>query len=493
MAIATLPSFFVLQAYTGGPYLCTLDDHVVNFTSTRTRNFTSPRVKFAAEQSKTGDVTLVHIRSCFNNKYLVAHQVCHSKSFTIAASANKPEEDTTDPACTLFRVSSDYTSDGTLGFRLFSISRSRYAVHEHGGFILQDHNDGCKSGNTFPVVNWEDLVILPSQVSFKSELLNKYLSCRFFEGLNYHRFESGFDISNPQWAYELVPAANGNYRIKSSYFGKYWRAYHQWVVADAEDNNNSDDTLFSFTKISDNVFVLSNLGTKKFSGANQRHDFIRTDYPEITKDTRIILEERVLKRKISHVKYRLRDSIVHDEVVQVNEFVTNDTRDNDITATLDVVSLNESIFSTWNNSESLSFGTLVSVDLEVSEVPFVAKPSMQVKLETDANTLHQWGQSKSREVKTKVNHAVPVPALTTMKLSLMVSKSVCDVPFDYMESVLLPDGNWATKAKDDGIYKGISNLSFEIQTSKVHYNPSLGKLLVPGKDNPIPVTLRKLS
>ncbi|XP_076882895.1 uncharacterized protein LOC143531494, partial [Bidens hawaiensis] len=183
-------------------------------------NIYNPRAKFAMEQAKTGDGTLVHIRSCFNNKYWVPYASDIPGLYKIVASANKPQEDQTDSKCTLFHVSSHYTSEGN-------------------------------------PVNWEDLVILPSQVSFKSQVLDgNYLGSGLTNGVNYHKFESGFDTGNPQVGYELVPVANGNYRIRSLSFGKYWRGGSEWVVADAEDSNNSDYTLFSFIKISDNVVAI---------------------------------------------------------------------------------------------------------------------------------------------------------------------------------------------------------------------------------------------
>ncbi|XP_076932042.1 uncharacterized protein LOC143597418 [Bidens hawaiensis] len=352
---------------------------------------------------------VVNIRSCFSNKYWVPHPDS-TKTFKGIAAADKPLEDKLDPKCTLFRVSADYTSDGTPGFQFFTVGTARKVDYNGFQLKLQDDQDQPDVQYTFLVVNWEDLVILPSQVSFKSQVLDgNYLGSGLTKGVNYHKFESGFDIGNPQVGYELVPAANGNYRIKSLNYGKYWRGGSEWVVADAEDYSKSDDTLFSFIKISDNVVAIRSLGTNKFCGAKQGDKFLRTDYQDITNDTRITVEERVMKRKISHVRYRLGDSKIHDEVVQevASEIATNDSPDKEAEASLKS-SQTRSVTTTWNNSESLSFGTSVSVGLEVSEVPLVANSTFQVELSTEYGSTHEWGESKTTQTQTEASYTIKV-------------------------------------------------------------------------------------
>ncbi|KAJ0903601.1 putative aerolysin, Agglutinin domain, Agglutinin domain superfamily [Helianthus annuus] len=479
MALTSIPTFFVIQSSASSLYLSpnTTEKRPSGVLKFSEASIFSPRVKFAAEQSKKGgDTTVVHIRSCFNNKYWVPHEVSKGV-FEVGASANKPQEDTTDPACTLFRVSIHSDPDGTSGFRFFHISTSVYALNISGGLgMLTDP----PSYSTFPAVDWETLVILPDQVAFRSEHLGRnLLRSRVISGNNHISFESGSDIGDPEVGYELIPASRGNYRIKSLAYGKLLkRISPDWLVAHAEVEDNSNDTLFSFIKVSDNVFALSYVGNQRFCGGLGASNCLSASYSELSKETRLIVEERVVQKKISNVRYRLDHSVIYDEQVQevVTEFATNNSPDKENTTTLEF-SQTESITATWNNSQSSTTGASMSVGFEVDEVPFVASMTMEVSLSTEYGSSHEWGQENTKAHESKASYTVAVPPLTTMKLSLMVSKGACDVPFDYTETVLLLNGKWATREKDDGIYKGLNTLKFQFHSSKVDYQAGLGQVI----------------
>ncbi|KAJ0714035.1 putative Agglutinin domain-containing protein [Helianthus annuus] len=405
MALTSIPSFFVIQSSASSLYLSpnTTEKRpsgVLEFSEAR---IFSPRVKFAAEQSKKGgDATLVHIRSCFNNKYWVPHEVSKGV-FEVGASANKPQEDTTDPACTLFRVSIDSNQDGTSGFRFFHVSTSLYAVNLSGGLGMIT---GPPSYSTFPAVDWETLVILPDQVAFRSQQLGgNYLRSRVIDGYNHNSFESGSDIGNPEVGYELIPASHGNYyRIKSLSYGKLLtRINPEWIAAHAEVEDNSNDTLFSFIKVSDEVFALSYFGNQRFCGGAGAHNCLSASYSQLSKETRLIVEERVLQKKISNVRYRLDHSIIYDEQVEevVTEFATNISRDKENSTTLEFTQT-ESITATWNNSESLSIGVSLSagvslgVSFEAEEIPFVANTTLELSLSTEYGSSHEWGTANTK-------------------------------------------------------------------------------------------------
>ncbi|KAF5792930.1 putative Agglutinin domain-containing protein [Helianthus annuus] len=198
-------------------------------------------------------------------------------------------------------------------------------------------------------------------------------------------FESGSDIGDPEVGYELIPASHGNYRIKSLSYGKLLKRINpEWIVAHAEVEDNSNDTLFSFIKVSDNVFALSYFANQRFCGGAGAHHCLSASYSELSKETRLIVEERVVQKKISNVRYRLDHSIIYDEQVQevVTEFATNNSPDKENTTTLEF-SQTESITASWNNSQSSSIGASMSVGFEVDEVPFVAKTTMEVSFVGD--------------------------------------------------------------------------------------------------------------
>ncbi|XP_076885503.1 uncharacterized protein LOC143535052 [Bidens hawaiensis] len=375
----------------------------------------------------------------------------------ICASAEKPN------GGTLFRVSYS-TSSGTSGFKFLSIYG--YVVNKNGnlcGLMLSNE------GDIFPAVDWETLVILPSQVSFKSDDLGgNYLCSRVCDGYyNYHRFEPGLDIGDPRVAHQLFPTTNGNYCIKSLYYGKFWRRSPNWIWADAEDNNYSNDTLFSFVKLSNNVIALRNLGNNYFCGAlttEGKTNCLNAHYPTISRQTRLIVEERVLQRYISNVRYRLSDSRIYQEEIQEvsHAFATNASPNKETTITL-MYSISDSKTATWTNSVSMTFG--VSIKFEVSLVPLIAKNG--VEMSTEFGYKYEWGKANTTEQKRESSYAVVVPPLTKMKVTLMCTKAACDVPFSYTQHDLLTNGERVTTIKDDGIYTGINSYNFYFQSSEV--------------------------
>ncbi|KAI3822922.1 hypothetical protein L1987_10523 [Smallanthus sonchifolius] len=442
MAMTLLPRFFVMRATSQGPYLGVQENpppiRPSGFLVFDEKQIWSPRVKFAVEQSETGDGTLVHIRSCYNNKYWVAHDIL--RQVWIGASADKPLEDQTDPACTLFRASPS-TISGTPGFQLLSIGRSMHVLRDEsipGGLTLSPF-----PGSTIPTVDWE----------------NRYY--------NYHRFKSGLDIGDPLVAHELFPTPDGNYRIKNLHFGKFWRRSPNWIWADAQDNNNSNDTLFSFVKISDGVIALHNLGNNNFCGGlttEGKTNCLNAQYPTMSRQTRLMVEERVLQRDISDVRYRLSDSRIYQEEIQEvsHAFATNDSSDKENTVTL-TYSTSDSRTTTWTNSVSVTLG--VSVTFKTTIIPVIKKGEVQASIEFGYT--HEWGVTETIEHTREASYAVVVPPLTTMKVTLMCTRAVCDVPFSYTQRDLLTNGERVTTIKDDGIFTGINSYNFYFQSSKV--------------------------
>jgi hypothetical protein len=428
----------------------------------------SPRVKFEAETSKTGGTGLVHIRCCYNNKYWVVREM--NRIPWVVASANKPEEDQTKPECTLFRYRSS-TSQGTSGFVLQSVTRASnmYVTHLNGaaGGLQLTYNQSP----IFPTFNWASLVILPTQVSFRSEVVNdgdNYLCSRVIDRwYNYHRFETDVDIGNQVVAHDLFPTANGNYRIRNLHFGKFWRGVPNWIWADAEANNNSNEVLFSFVKIDEKHIALRSLGNNRYCVPDSREgkrDCLRAETTNIEQRARLMVHERILQRQISGVRYRLSDSRIYGEQLQEvsHAFATNDSPDKESSVTL-TYSTTESRTTTWNNSYSVTVGG--SVSMEVSFVPFVA--SGEVTLFAEHSFTHEWGKEQTREEKRESSYTVPVPPLSTMKVTLMCTNAKCDVPFSYKQRDLQTNGQWTEITKDDGIYTGLNSFNFYFQATKV--------------------------
>ncbi|KAI3688275.1 hypothetical protein L1987_81986 [Smallanthus sonchifolius] len=462
--ILSLPRFFTLKFNTL-PYLSvpenpppTLPPGFVKFEENQ---ILSPRAKFAADPSQTGDATLVNIRSCYNNKYWVVHEV--RPFYWITASADKPQEDRTKPGCTLFQAQQGVQQQ----LLLFSIGASMYVIlgggdneWKYGLRLIPEAPHG------FAVVDWEMLAILPPHVSFRHE--GNYLCSRFIDGAPYLVFESGLDAGDPLVAHDLSPTNDGSYRIKSVHFGQSWRKNPQnWIWADGvEEGLRPWDILFSFVKISDGVFALRNVGNNAFCGGLTRDgntDCLNARYPTISTEARLVVEERALQRDISQLTYRLSDSRIYQEEIQevAHAFTTNHSADKETTVTLSYAS-SVSRTTNWTNDSSLTMSG-VKVNLEFTTVPVIE--NAEVKLSTEFSHEYEWGVAKTTESTRQETYTVLVPPLTTVKVTLMCTKAACDVPFTYTQRDLLISGERVTTIKDDGIFTGINSYNFRFESS----------------------------
>ncbi|KAI3688277.1 hypothetical protein L1987_81988 [Smallanthus sonchifolius] len=455
MTITVFPNYFVLQATSGGPYLSVPQDLPSGFLKFKEKLIWSPHAKFAAEPSGNGDGTLVNIRSCYNNKYWVVHKI--NNDYWVAASAGKPQEDQTKPACTLFQPQL-----GDQGVSLISAGMSMYASTSGStdGLLISD------SKLDFNVVDWETLVILPPRVSFKSEVEGNYLCSRVIETKPYLRFESGLDnVGDPH--HELFPTADGNYRIKDMHSGKFWRrSPSNWVLEDGEENDNEPGDLFSFIKLSDSVFALRSLGNNTFCGGDGKTDCLNAQYLTISKETRLIVEEPVLERHILDLTYRLSDSRIYYEQSEVvsQAIATNTNPDEESTVNLDFSSA-EPRTTYWTNNASSAFGIKL-VNLNVTNVPFIVNGQVELVTTEPVHT-YEWGVAETKVTTKQQTYTVVVPPLTTMKITLKRNKAACDVPFSYTQRDLLKSGEIVTTIKDDGIFTGSNSYNNSFETSKV--------------------------
>nr|GEY01499.1 hypothetical protein [Tanacetum cinerariifolium] len=336
MAMTLLPRFFVLQS--GGRYLSVTENLSASlpsgFLKFDEEQIWNPRVKFAVERAETGDVQL------------------------------KPEKDQSKVSCTLFELHPVLGNTGALRLRFLRNGTDAGRLLPHCTTNVAIHDGVTVSPITSPsefnVINWETLVILPTHVSFRSEELdgNYLCSCPLDPSWPYQMFKSGMDVGDPLVAKELFPTPNGNYRIKDVHFGKFWRRSPNWIWADAEDNNSSNDTLFSIVKISGTVIALRNLGNNRFCAGlptEEKTNCLNAHYPTISRQARLVIEERVLEREISDIRYRLSDSRIYQEEIQEvsNDFATNDSPDKESKITLNY-SISDSRTTHWTNSVSMS-------------------------------------------------------------------------------------------------------------------------------------------
>ncbi|XP_061993948.1 uncharacterized protein LOC133711887 [Rosa rugosa] len=461
--MALLPRFLVLNSSWNDRYLSLMKDVPAGFLKSDGKQVVSPQAKFEMEIAETGN-GLVHIRCCYNNRYWVANEIAGDDTLWIVASAEKREEDRSKTSCTLFEPI--FEGEKQVRFRHVRLQKfaSLWKSNTTGPFLNALY---LGAGDVFKVVDWEALVILPSRVTFKSEENGNYLCSRWIEGYPYQMFESNLNVGDPLVAKELFVTAEGNLRIKDGHYAKFWRRSPNWIWADAEENNYSNDTLFWPVKVGDNVIALRNLGNNHFCGGlttEGKTNCLNAQYPAISQQPRLVVEELVLSRNIYDINFRLSDSRIYQEqIIEMDTaMAVNDSPDRDSTITLKF-SRKDARVSSWNGSVSLKLG--VKTTIQVSAIPLIVEGKIELSAEFTGG--YQWGETTTVENIREVSYTVVVPPLTMMKVSLVASQASCDVPFSYTQRDLLPEGQINTKTMDDGLFTGINAYKFDYQSTKM--------------------------
>ncbi|XP_074303345.1 uncharacterized protein LOC141637824 [Silene latifolia] len=215
-----------------------------------------------------GDTDLVHLKSRFNNKYLVRWA---PDSNWISASADYPEDDPTNWACTLFKPILISDVGGTKKIRLQHIQLGGYASYGVAPFEsylwIGSGNvpDPAMKQDVFEVIDWESTLsfIRPKKVVFKGTDSGKYLGSTVFKDKNRVRFIFD-DINDPKVEHEIIPSKDGFVCIRSSYLGKFWRRDeddYDKIVVDLRDDprlTNNDHGMFRVSVLGFNRIALLN-------------------------------------------------------------------------------------------------------------------------------------------------------------------------------------------------------------------------------------------
>ncbi|KAK4275746.1 hypothetical protein QN277_018777 [Acacia crassicarpa] len=263
----SLSRFVVLKSNYNKKYLRYIheDVKVQEFLQFSGGEVVSPYVKFEVEMAKSGN-GLVHIRCCYNNKYWVRER---QDGWWILARADKPEEDQSKWSCTLFKPI--YVDADAKTVRFLHVQLNHYAclwmavAAPFTTYLFAGSKDPNKdSHDIYTIIDWESLLIMPKHVAFKGDN-GQYLSAHLIEEHQYLQFASN-DVGDLAVGNEIFTTSDGSIRIKSNYFGKFWRrSLTNWILANSDDTtNNNFDMLFSPIKVDNNIIALRNLGNNYF-------------------------------------------------------------------------------------------------------------------------------------------------------------------------------------------------------------------------------------
>ncbi|KAL6337933.1 hypothetical protein AAG906_005398 [Vitis piasezkii] len=439
-----LPRYVVLKSKYNNKYLRYIheDVQIHGFLQFSGEEVVTPYSKYQVERAKNGG-GLVHIRCCYNNKYWVRWSKNH---WWIVAGADEPDEDQSSWSCTLFEPVHVDDDAQTLRFRHVQLGHYAclwrlpppYGSCLFAGSTSAD-NDLC---DVCTIIDWESLLILPKHIAFKGDN-GHYLSARKIEGHPYLEFASS-DIGDPTVGNEVFTTHDGSVRIKSDYFGRFWRRSPNWIWADSDDSTtNNSDTLFWPVRVDNNVVALRNLGNNNFCK--------RLTTEGKTSCLNAAVAELVLSRNIYNVNFRLMDARIYDQSVIVMTTAEAINRTHEPHTQQVKLSYTETKSRTWKGSVSLKLGVKITME---SGVPFIANGKLEISSEFSVTTA----------METMYN--VTVPAMTRVTVSMIGTKGSCDVPFSYTQRDTLTDGKIVVDNMDDGVYVGVNCFNVKYETKE---------------------------
>ncbi|XP_038875129.1 uncharacterized protein LOC120067663 [Benincasa hispida] len=468
-----IPRYIALESKNNHKYLESTDEDEIikGFLRFTGENIVNPRSKFEVEIANC-DSRLVHIRSCYNNKYWVSCTTVDDKQWVpttnyewVAAMAQDREEDQSKLTCTLFKPVYDAQHSA---FKFVHVKFNiRLALSRHYSKV-RDYGLNCiKSGfdltDCFIITDWESLMILPKHVTFKGDN-GCYLQGIWQEGHPYQQF-SGNDIGDQRVPHETFMTTKGYVRIKSNYHGKFWRRDPDWIWADSDDTSSKDpNTLFWPIRLDNNHVALRCLGNNKFLGRvsfEWKTNCLNACTPTITTETKLKMEEPVISRSIYNVKYRLSDARIYDEKVMImaTQKAINKSSQSE-TITLKFM-CSETKSSTWVSSTTWKLAAQTALK---AGLPFIADGKITISAEFSKT--YNWGESYTSTKTLETTQVVTVPAMSMMEVSLLATQGYCDVPFSYIQRDVLSNGKQVSHEFDDGEYNGINCYNFKYQTKE---------------------------
>ncbi|KAK4254502.1 hypothetical protein QN277_009879 [Acacia crassicarpa] len=470
----SLPRFVVLKSNYNNKYLRYIheDVQVHGFLQFSGEEVVSPYAKFEVEVANSGHGH-VHIRCCYNNKYWVRRrpqEPDEADKQWIVAGADEPEEGPSKWSCTLFKPIDVDADAKTVRFSHVRLGHFACLGRNDAPFdsclFASSENPIKDSCDVFTIIDWESLLIMPKHVAFKGDN-GQYLSARWIEGHQYLQFASN-DIDDPTVGNEIFTTHDGSIRVKSNYFGKFWRRSPNWIWADSDDTtNNNSDMLFRPIKVDNNVVALRNLGNNKFCKrltTEGKTSCLNAGVSTISKEARIEVEELVISREICNVNFRLSDARIYKKRVFTMATGVTINRTQEPNNAKVKLSYTEVKSRTWNASVSLKLGVKT---IFKTGVPSIKEGKIDISAEFSG--AYHWGESQTSSNVVENMYEVTVPPMTMVTVNLLATVGSCDVPFSYTQLDTLTNGQQFTYNMDDGVYTGINsfNLKHESKQEKL--------------------------
>ncbi|CAI9109406.1 OLC1v1009222C1 [Oldenlandia corymbosa var. corymbosa] len=346
------------------------------------------------------------------------------------------------------------------------------AQHSSCLFAGSKDADVKNSWDVFSLVDWENVVILPENVTFKGDN-GLYLDAAPQQQSNYLEFRSD-DPRIQGCVHEVFLTNTGTVIIKSTQFDRFWTNARNWIRAtrvfsythpSPRPINSAGLTrnlLFEPVMVGNNQIALRSLENdlfcKRFTNEG-KVSCLDAGVSTITREAALEVSEAIISREISNVRYHLGDARIYNQTPLVKgvSFVVNRSP----TSTSQTVnfSVTDTTSNTWESSLSLKLG--VSMKFKAG-IPLIASTTVEVSTEFTGS--YTWGETRTTERMLSSSVTVTVPPMSSVRVSMLATQGSCDVPFSYTQRDVLVNGRPVTYQKDDGLYTGVNSYQIDFAT-----------------------------
>ncbi|KAL5719466.1 hypothetical protein ACHQM5_012238 [Ranunculus cassubicifolius] len=450
-----LPRLFALKCVANNRYMrCESEGDVGRLMFSVEGIIFEPRTRYEVELTSTEGV--VHVRCTFNNKYLRRDS---GSSHWVKALATEISEDTNRWDCTLFEVLPATQGAGQIRLR-----------HVHLGYYLSMVSGGLAATATTPsdgsdrftFINCSTLVILPRYVTFKGPN-GKYLKTGWQGYLQFHsndKREAGVTMEVLPLSDEYVKIMAGpgqpsltfwmadNFRIYVSFLKSMFGDVSSPLQVVRDEGNR-----VSFKHLVRNKFCQC----RDMIGGGP--NLYVADASSITEKTKLVVEEAVMRRTLD-IEWRLQDARVYNVVPYELNGSTHDN--NSSSPVTKSVTLTYETEVTTSFEASHTWATGITTSIETPSIPFIGG-GMQIEMSAEYGGSYTWGESTTNRRSYSETDTYTVPPRTRLVVQKLSTKGYCDVPYAYVQTDYLFNGDIIRSDKEDGVYKGVNY--FNIHTS----------------------------
>lgn len=332
--------------------------------------------------------------------------------------------------------------------------------------VNSNNTDESSMCDVCTVIDWGSLVIFPKHVAFKGD--NGAFLTSDWRGWNANLEYEGEDFRGAQVAHEIFTNPDGSIRIKSDNLGKFWcrrPGDPDWILPDSDDPTRND-TLFQPIKIDDNEFALRNMGNFNICKRYTLGCMVgfTANVPNIPIFAHLRIEEVVRSRIVYNVSYRLMQARIYDYQNEI-EIATGEAVNltQETTGMTFKLPYKNTKSVSWNDARTLSMksgGVKTTMQAGVPMIGEDGKLAISSSGFNCGSTIIKWGEVETWETAVQNACKVVVPAMTTVKVSLIANRASYEVPFNYSRRDTRTNGQISNNDMDDGIYTGFNFFNF---------------------------------